>query len=469
MKAHIVGGGFGGLAAAAYLVRDGGVSGQDITIYEADERMGGGFFLGGSATSGYNLPGSVFDPEFRCAFDLLAEIPSVRDPAVSVKDEFFTFNQRHPFFDRAHIIDRNGAIVHEPHFGLTLSDGLALARLSLTSEAKLDGRRIHEFFSPRFFSTEFWLLFSTIMGSLPQHSATEFRRYINRTLRLLPYLSDMARILRTPMNQYETFIEPMVVWLRPRGVNIVTGAFVQNLGFASSPGRITVDRLEYERDGAPHSVEVAPDDIVLVTTGSQVADFATGTMTAAPQPRSRGRSWELWKRLAQGRTEFGKPEVFFDAAKAADRRWVGFTVTTTGTEFVDLMTKLTSSEPGTGGLVTLKDFRLAAVVLDFSSARSCQPAGWHARLVGLRLVSGAHRRFCAEANGCMHRRRDPRGGGASTAVRQTLGRDHELVDLHPLRYALREQHLDAAQERRPAARGSEGGDQPRTHRPVRRG
>jgi oleate hydratase len=35
MKAHIVGGGFGGLAAAAYLIRNAGVSGQDITIYEA--------------------------------------------------------------------------------------------------------------------------------------------------------------------------------------------------------------------------------------------------------------------------------------------------------------------------------------------------------------------------------------------------------------------------------------------------
>jgi len=46
MKAHIVGGGFGGLAAAAYLIRNTGVSGQDITIYEADERMGGGLFLG---------------------------------------------------------------------------------------------------------------------------------------------------------------------------------------------------------------------------------------------------------------------------------------------------------------------------------------------------------------------------------------------------------------------------------------
>ena len=71
MKTHIVGGGFGGLAAAGYLIRDAGVSGQDITIYEADDRMGGGFFLGGSAKSGYNMPGSVFDSEFRCAFDLL--------------------------------------------------------------------------------------------------------------------------------------------------------------------------------------------------------------------------------------------------------------------------------------------------------------------------------------------------------------------------------------------------------------
>jgi oleate hydratase len=355
MKAHIVGGGFAGLAAAALLIRNANMSGPDITIYEAENKLGGGLFLTGTATSGYNLPGSVFDSEFRCVFALMAEIPSLRTPGVSVKDEFFTFNRRHPFFDRAHIIDRNGAIVHEPHFGLTLSDGLALARLSLTPEEKLDGRLIQEFFSPQFFSTEFWLLFSTIMGSLPQHSATEFRRYINRTLRLLPDLSDMASILRTPVNQYETFIEPLEAWLRQRDVSFMSDAFVRDLGFASSPGRITVNRLEYERNGTPHFIDLAPDDIVLVTTGSQVADLAAGSMNAAPQPRSHGRSWELWKRLAKGRTEFGRPEVFFDEAKAADRRWVGFTVTTTGTEFVDLMTKLTSSEPGSGGLVTLKD------------------------------------------------------------------------------------------------------------------
>ncbi|HKN26624.1 MAG TPA: oleate hydratase, partial [Roseiarcus sp.] len=94
MKAHIVGGGFGGLAAAALLIRNAGVFGQDITIYEADKQLGGGFFLGGSPQSGYNLPGSVFDKEFRCTFDLLATIPSASDPKVSVKDEFFAFNDR---------------------------------------------------------------------------------------------------------------------------------------------------------------------------------------------------------------------------------------------------------------------------------------------------------------------------------------------------------------------------------------
>src|SRR5262249_27188307 len=142
MKAHIVGGGFGGLAAAGYLIRNAGLPGQDITIYEADRRMGGGFFLGGSARRGYNLPGSVFDSEFRCTFDLLQDIPSASNPAVSVKDEFFTFNAGEPFHDRAHIIDRDGRVVHSAHFGLGLSDGLDLMRLALTPEASLDGRRI---------------------------------------------------------------------------------------------------------------------------------------------------------------------------------------------------------------------------------------------------------------------------------------------------------------------------------------
>ena len=355
MKAHIVGGGFGGLAAAALLIRNAGVSGEDITIYEADDRLGGGFFLDGSAESGYSVPGSVFDKEFRCTFELLKSMPSARNPSISVTDEFLTFNTDEPYDDRAHIFDRDRNVVRGQRFGLSLGDGFSLARVLLTPETKLDGRRINEFFSRRFFSTEFWFLWSTIMGSLPEHSVIEFRRYMNRFLYLFGHPSDMTGVMRTPINQHQAFIEPLVAWLRPRRVNFLAGAFVQDIDFASSHDRITVDRLDYTRGGSVTSVVVAPEDLVLVTTGSQAADLSAGSMSDAPRPRASGRSWALWARLAAGRPEFGKPDAFFGEARIPLSRWVTFTVTEKGTEFIDQLSALTESKPGCGGLVTLKD------------------------------------------------------------------------------------------------------------------
>jgi oleate hydratase len=178
---------------------------------------------------------------------------------------------------------------------------------------------------------------------------------MNRFLYLFPDLSDMRGVMRTPINQHQFFIEPLVAWLRPRGVNFLTDTVVRDIGFAAAPARITVNRLDTERRGSATSVEVAPEDLVLVTTGSQAADLSAGSMTNAPSPRSSGRSWALWERLAQGRRDFGNPEVFFGAARIPDSLWVTFTVTETGSEFVNQIAALTGSESGLGGLVTLKD------------------------------------------------------------------------------------------------------------------
>ena len=108
MKAHIVGGGFGGLAAAALLIRNAEVPGADITIYEADDALGGGFFLGGNAASGYNLPGSVFDKEFRCTFDLLEIDPFHAIPPFPSRSISSLSITSDPYHDRAHIFDRDG-------------------------------------------------------------------------------------------------------------------------------------------------------------------------------------------------------------------------------------------------------------------------------------------------------------------------------------------------------------------------
>jgi oleate hydratase len=185
----------------------------------------------------------------------------------------------------------------------------------------------------------------------------EFRRYVNRTLGLFPDLYEMSHILRTPRVQRQAFIDPLAAWLRSKGVNFLTGALVTDIGFAQSPGSITVNRFEYEQAGVAHAVAMRPEDILLVTSGSQIADLSVGSMSAAPRPTGSGggQSAALWRRLARGRAQFGDPDVFLDPSGPVDSRWVTFTVTTKGKEFLNLMTALTGNQPGTGGLVTLKD------------------------------------------------------------------------------------------------------------------
>ena len=79
MKAHIVGGGFGALTAALLLIKNAEVPGADITIYEADDEIGGGFFLAGNPDAGYHVPGSVFDREYRCTLEVLKWIPTAKN------------------------------------------------------------------------------------------------------------------------------------------------------------------------------------------------------------------------------------------------------------------------------------------------------------------------------------------------------------------------------------------------------
>jgi oleate hydratase len=356
MKAHIVGGGFAGLAAAALLIRNANVSGADITIYEAENKLGGGFFLDGDAEHGYNLPGSIFDKEFRCALDLLGTIPTQGFPNINVAEQFLTFNNEHPFDDQTHIVDRDLRPVHGPRYGLTLGDGLALAKLSLTPEASLQGQLIRDVFSSKFFETEFWLLWSTLMGSLPQHSIIEFRRYLNRFVYLFPDLSTMAHVFRSQFNQHEAFVKPLVAWLEDKHVNFVKGAVVKDVGFAESSGRLTANRLDIQSSTGPSTVAVASDDIVLVTTGSQAADMSPGKMDEPPGPPPHpGQSWALWKTLAGKHKGFGNPDAFFGDPRIPDSRWVTFTVTTTGQEFLDEITNLTHSGTGSGGLLTFQD------------------------------------------------------------------------------------------------------------------
>ena len=116
------------------------------------------------------------------------------------------------------------------------------------------------------------------MGSLPQHSVIEFRRYMNRFLYLFPHLSTMAGVMRTPFNQNEAFVKPLVAWLTPQKRELCDRRRCQRhrLRARSRPHHRQSARLP--NGMAPTtSVAIAPEDIVLVTTGSQAADRSDGS------------------------------------------------------------------------------------------------------------------------------------------------------------------------------------------------
>ena len=76
-KAHLVGSGIANLAAAAYLIKDGGFDGANINIYEEESLPGGSLVSAGSAEKGYFRRGErIFEENYVCMYDLLSFIPS---------------------------------------------------------------------------------------------------------------------------------------------------------------------------------------------------------------------------------------------------------------------------------------------------------------------------------------------------------------------------------------------------------
>jgi oleate hydratase len=58
-KSCLIGGGIGSLAAAAFMIRDGGIPGENITILEASPLMGGSLDGSGNSCDGYTMRGAA--------------------------------------------------------------------------------------------------------------------------------------------------------------------------------------------------------------------------------------------------------------------------------------------------------------------------------------------------------------------------------------------------------------------------
>lgn len=364
-KVYLVGGGIASLASAVYCIRDAHVPGENICIFEESQQAGGSLDGPGRANSperGYVIRGGrMFEEKaYSCLYELLAHIPALQNPDKSVKDEMDDFNARVKTHANARLVDRDGKIVDASDYGMSWKDKLDLVKLVTQSEESLGTRRINECFESSFFHTNFWYMWCTTFAFQPWHSAVELRRYLRRFAHQFPIMHTLSGVRRTPYNQYDSLVLPIVEWLKAHGVHFSMDCQVTNLDFLPFTNERTVERLRYLHEGKPEEivVNVHRNDLVFVTNGSMTADSRYGSMTTAPDltdlgTKHRGGSWTLWENIARDRPEFGRPAVFDEHVD--ESLWLSFTCTFRDPTFLQKEVAFTGNEPGTGALVTFKD------------------------------------------------------------------------------------------------------------------
>jgi oleate hydratase len=354
-KAYLVGGGIASMSAAVFMIRDGGVAGSNITIFEETEKLGGSLDGAGTPDTGYiTRGGRMMESHYACTFGLFASIPTL-DTTKTVTQEIFDWNKTMPTSSNSRLM-RNGEAEAAPAFGLKEREIIALETLAVLSEASLGKSSIADHFHPAFFKTNFWFMWCTTFAFQPWHSVVEFKRYMLRFMHMIGGFNRLEGILRTVLNQYESMVLPLQKWLVDQGVRFEMNTRVTDLDLRFESSQVFVASLETTCVGEPGSINVEADDIVLVTLGSMTEGAYYGTNDQACSPRERcdgGGAWSLWRGLAQGLPEFGRPEVF--ASHVEQSKWLSFTTTFHSPFFLNIMQDRTGNVPGEGGLVTFPD------------------------------------------------------------------------------------------------------------------
>ena len=366
-KAFLVGGGVGSLAAAAFMVRDGGMRGDNITIFEALPTFGGSLDAAGNPDQGYTMRGSrmMTTENFECTWALLKSIPSLSRPDISVFEETMKFSEAVKWNAKARLVDRNLGILDVASMGFSMRDRYELVSLSKADERELEDQRITDWLSPEFFETKFWYMWQTTFAFQPWHSALEFKRYLHRFIRSFPRIEKLSGVKHPVLNHHDSFIKPLVYWLKARGVRLEAAVTVTEFDLTTDEnGQIVIGAIHLCRSDNAGVIPVRADDLVFLQNGSITDASSSGTMTTAPECLTKEESggWHLWETIAKGRPEFGKPATF--NTSIPETRWTSFTVTLRESAFFEQMEVFTGNAPGTGGIVTFKDSTwLISVVL----------------------------------------------------------------------------------------------------------
>lgn len=356
-QAYFVGGGLASLAGAAYLIRDCNFKGENIHIIEGMHILGGSNDGAGNAQNGFICRGGrmLNEETYENFWELFSTIPSIENENKTVTEEILNFDHLHPTHAQARLIDKNGVIQDVKSMGFNNKDRLALGKLMITPEEKLDNLRISDWFkdTPHFFETNFWYMWQTTFAFQKWSSLFEFKRYMERMIFEFSRIETLEGVTRTEYNQYESVILPLKKYLEKFNVDFSIRCTVTDLDFKDGD-EITVTKIHCDYNGEEKIIELNDGDICIMTNGCMTDSATLGDFNTAPiYDPSKPISGELWAKVAAKKNGLGNPEPFFNHPD--ETNWESFTVTCKGNKLLKMIEKFSSNIPGSGALMTFKD------------------------------------------------------------------------------------------------------------------
>jgi len=370
--AYMIGTGIGNLAAAIYLIRDGGWQGNQITLMGLEKHGAndGAPAADYQAEYGNNAlknskgflakGGRMLNEEtYENLWDLMASVPSLDHPGQSVTDDILNFDHAHPTHDVARLIDRDGLRIgpnknNYKHMQFNNKDRALLTKLIMLpekDEQTLNDISITEWFknSPHIFETNFWYMWETTFAFKTTSSAMELRRYMIRMILEFTRINTLEGVTRTPYNQYESLILPMRKYLEDRGAEFINDRKITAFTFKDTPLQddIIVTGLQFENveSGETGEIAVNEDDLVFDTNGAITDSSSLGDFTTpVTENLEYAPSALLWKQAADKFYSLGHPDKFF--GDRAQSEWMSFTVTTDNHDLLDHITRITQQQPG---------------------------------------------------------------------------------------------------------------------------
>lgn len=376
-RAWIIGSGIAGLAAAFYMIRDGGMAGEDITILDAMQVEGGSLDGAGDPEQGYIVRGGrEMNWNYDNLWDMFQDVQALELPkGYSVLDEYRLVNDNDPNFSKARLMHKRGQIRDFATLGLSKSQQWEVIRLLLKRKEDLDDVTIEQYFSAGFLETNFWYLWRSMFAFENWQSLLEMKLYMHRFLDAIDGLADMSALVFPKYNQFDSFVRPLVSHLRERGVRVEFGVRAYDLEMKAVGDARSVTAIRAKQGDVDTTIAIGPKDLVFALTGSMTEGTAYGDMENAPV-LARGASdpgedsdWTLWKNLAKKSPIFGKPEKFYGDVPGS--MWESVTLTCKPSPLVDKLKELSVNDPYsgktvTGGIITFTD---SSWVLSFTCNR----------------------------------------------------------------------------------------------------